>query len=95
MSLLSEIDGLECYKSEGAFYLFPKCSKLFGKKTPNGNIIENSSDLATYLLESANVAIVPGIGFGLEGYFRISYATSEELLTESCNRIAKAISQLY
>ncbi|MDP5110716.1 MAG: pyridoxal phosphate-dependent aminotransferase [Rickettsiaceae bacterium] len=95
MSLLSEIDGLECYKSEGAFYLFPKCLKLFGKKTPNGNIIENSSDLATYLLESANVAIVPGIGFGLEGYFRISYATSEELLTESCNRIAKAISQLY
>ncbi len=85
MSLLSEIDGLECYKSEGAFYLFPKCLKLFGKKTPNGNIIENSSDLATYLLESANVAIVPGIGFGLEGYFRISYATSEELLTESCN----------
>lgn len=95
MSLLNEIDGLECYKSEGAFYLFPKCSKLFGKKAPNGNIIENSSDLATYLLESANVAIVPGIGFGLEGYFRISYATSEELLTESCNRIAKAISQLY
>lgn len=91
MSLLSEIDGLECYKSEGSFYLFPKCSKLFGKKTPNGNIIENSSDLATYLLESANVAI----SFGLEGYFRISYATSKELLTESCNRIAKTISQLY
>ena len=95
MSLLDEIDGLECYKSEGAFYLFPKCSELFGRKTPNGNIIENSSDLAIYLLESANVAIVPGIGFGLEGYFRISYATSEELLIESCNRIAKAISQLY
>lgn len=95
MSLIDEIDGLECYKSEGAFYLFPKCSKLFGKKTPNGNTIKNSSDLATYLLESANVAIVPGIGFGLEGYFRISYATSEELLKESCNRIAKAISQLY
>jgi len=94
MDLLSKIDGLECYKSEGAFYLFPKCSKLFGKKTLNGNIIENSSDLATYLLESANVAVVPGIGFGLEGYFRISYATSEKLLTESCNRIAKAIAQL-
>lgn len=95
MSLIDEIDGLECYKSEGAFYLFPKCSKLFGKKTPNGNTIKNSSDLATYLLESANVAIVPGIGFGLEGYFRISYATSEELLKESCNKIAKSISQLY
>ena len=94
MSLLNEIEGLECYKSEGAFYLFPKCSKFFGRKTPNGSTIENSSDFATYLLESANVAVVPGIGFGLEGYFRISYATSEELLTKSCNRIAKAISQL-
>ena len=94
LSLLGEVDELECYKSEGAFYLFPECSKIFGKKTPNGDIIENSSDLATYLLESANVAVVPGIGFGLEGYFRISYATSEKLLTESCNRIAEAISQL-
>lgn len=94
LSLLGEINELECYKSEGAFYLFPKCSKLFGKKTPDGDIIENSSDLATYLLESANVAIVPGIGFGLEGYFRVSYATSEKLLTESCNRITEAISQL-
>ena len=94
LSLLGEVDELECYKSEGAFYLFPECSKLFGKKTPHGDTIENSSDLATYLLESANVAVVPGIGFGLEGYFRISYATSEKLLTESCNRIAEAISQL-
>lgn len=94
LSLLGDVHELECYKSEGAFYLFPKCSKLFGKKTPNGDTIENSSDLATYLLESANVAVVPGIGFGLEGYFRISYATSEKLLTESCNRIAEAISQL-
>lgn len=94
LSLLGGIDELECYKSEGAFYLFPKCSKLFGKKTPNGDTIKNSSELATYLLESANVAVVPGIGFGLEGYFRISYATSEKLLTESCNRITEAISQL-
>ena len=94
LSLLNSIDGIECYKSEGAFYLFPKCSALFGKKTPNGSTIENSSNLATYLLERANVAVVPGIGFGLEGYFRVSYATSEKLLTESCNRISNAISQL-
>lgn len=94
LSLLGEIEEIECYKSEGAFYLFPKCSKLFGKKTPAGDIIQTSSDLATYLLETANVAVVPGIGFGLEGYFRISYATSEKLLTESCSRISDAISQL-
>ncbi len=94
LSLLGEIKELECYKSEGAFYLFPECSKLFDKKTPSGAVIQNSSDLATYFLETANVAVVPGVAFGLEGYFRISYATSEELLTESCSRIANAISQL-
>ena len=56
--------------------------------------INSSSDLATYLLEAANVAVVPGIAFGLEGYFRISYATSSEILTEACNRMAHAISKL-
>lgn len=94
LSMLSKINGISCYKSEGAFYLFPKCSDLFGKHTPQGEKINSSSDLATYLLEAANVAIVPGIAFGLEGYFRISYATSIELLTDACNRMAKAIAQL-
>ncbi len=94
LSMLNKINGLSCYKSEGAFYLFPKCSNLFGKQTPKGEPINSSSDLATYLLEAANVAIVPGIAFGLEGYFRISYATSAELLTNACNRMAQAISQL-
>lgn len=94
LSLIKDIPGLECYKSEGAFYLFPKCDDLFGKKTQAGKVINSSNDLASYFLESANVAIVPGIAFGLEGYFRISYATSEELLTEACARIAKAIAQL-
>jgi aspartate aminotransferase len=54
--------------------------KLFGKKTPSGKLLKNDNDVATYLLENGNVAVVPGIAFGLEGYFRISYATSEELL---------------
>lgn len=94
LKLVNDIKGLDCYKSEGAFYLFPKCSDLFGKKTPAGGTINNGSDLATYLLEYANVAVVPGIAFGLEGYFRISYATSEEILTEACDRMNKAISQL-
>ena len=94
LSMLLKIKGLDCYKSEGAFYLFPKCSDLFGKVTTRGDKINSSSDLATYLLEEANVAVVPGIAFGLEGYFRISYATSSELLTEACNRMAHAISKL-
>lgn len=90
----AKIPGLSCYKSEGAFYLFPKCSDLFGKKTASGNVINSSNDLATYLLEEANVAVVPGIAFGLEGYFRISYATSEALLQEACDRMARAIAGL-
>ena len=94
LSLLSKINTLECYKSEGAFYLFPRCTKLFGKKTPSGQILKNDNDVATYLLEHANVAVVPGIAFGLEGYFRISYATSEELLTKACHRIKESINQL-
>jgi aspartate aminotransferase len=94
LSALESVEGLKCYKAEGAFYLFVQCLELFGKKTPSGKVIENSSDVATYLIEAANVAVVPGIGFGLEGYFRISYATSKELLTESCNRMAKAIANL-
>ena len=94
LSMLNKINGLSCYKSEGAFYLFPKCSDLFGKQTLKGESINSSSDLATYLLEAANVAIVPGIAFGSEGYFRISYATSPEILTDACNRMAQAISQL-
>ncbi|RTK92419.1 MAG: pyridoxal phosphate-dependent aminotransferase [Rickettsiales bacterium] len=94
LSLMNNIEGIDCYKSEGAFYLFPKCADLFGKVTDKGHVINSSSDLATYLLEYAHVAIVPGIAFGLEGYFRISYATSEELLTDACQRMAKAINQL-
>lgn len=90
----NKIPGLNCYKSEGAFYLFPQCSDLFGKKTPDGAVINSSNDFATYLLEKANVAVVPGIAFGLEGYFRVSYATSEAILQEACNRIEQAVNGL-
>lgn len=94
LSLLNNVEGLSCYKPEGAFYLFPSCSRLFGKKTPTGAVISSSNDFATFLLENANVAVVPGIAFGLEGYFRISYATSEALLADACSRIARAVATL-
>ena len=94
LELLSKINNIECFKPQGAFYLFPKCSKLFGKKTPEGVIIKSSTDLATYLLEKANVAVVPGIAFGMDDYFRISYATSKELLQDACERIKIAIDKL-
>ena len=91
---LSKISGLEIFKPQGAFYIFPSCINLFGKTTPEGNIINNSSELATFLLEDALVAVVPGSAFGSEGCFRISYATSTELLTKACDRITASLAKL-
>lgn len=91
LSILERVKYFECYKPEGAFYLFIKFDKIFGTKTKSGKIISNSNDFGEYLLEEAKVAVVPGIAFGLEGYFRISYATSIEELEEACTRIKKAV----
>ena len=87
---LNKVQGLKCNKPKGSFYLFVNCFGLFGKKTQNGQILENSNDVATYLLEKAHIAVVSGSAFGVEGYFRISYATSEENLIESCRKIKEA-----
>jgi aspartate aminotransferase len=91
---LNAIEGLECPVPQGAFYLLPECSALFGRATPNGKRISNSMELCDYLLEEALVAAVPGSAFGAEGYFRISYATSQAQLDEACSRMAKAIGVL-
>lgn len=89
--LLNKVEGIECKKSEGAFYLFPKCKSFVGKKTPDGRIIHNDHDLSGYLLEEAKVVVVPGSAFGAEGYFRLSYATSEEIIIEAVKRINDAL----
>ncbi len=91
---LNEIEGIVCNKPEGAFYVFPSCKGLIGKRMPNGSTINNDNDFATYLLEEALVAVVPGIAFGAEGFFRISYATSEKNLVAACERIAEACKKL-
>jgi aspartate aminotransferase len=91
---LNAIDGISCSLPHGAFYLFPDCSGLFGRVTPNGKRLNNSVDVCAYLLEDALVAAVPGSAFGSEGYFRISYATAEHLLDEACARIARAVEAL-
>lgn len=91
---LNEIPGIHCTKPQGAFYVFPQCSALFGKKTPDGKTIHDSTGLCEYLLDYALVAGVAGSAFGLEGYFRISYATSETLLEKACARIRKACALL-
>lgn len=94
VDLLNEAEGLKCLKPEGAFYVYPSCAGLIGKKTPEGKVIESDEDFVTYLLESEGVACVQGSAFGLSPYFRISYATSTENLTEACARIKRACAAL-
>lgn len=91
---LNAIDGIDCRLPEGAFYTFASCSGLIGRTTPDGKVIDSDSDLTDYLLEKADVAVVPGSAFGLSPFFRISYATSLDELEEALQRIAKACAAL-
>jgi aspartate aminotransferase len=94
VSRLNQIEGIHCPCPEGAFYVYPDVSGLIGKTTPGGVVIDSDETLITYFLDEAKVAAVHGGAFGLEPAFRISYATSEELLTEACNRIQIACNAL-
>jgi len=85
---LNQIEGISCPVPEGAFYVYPDISGLIGKKTQNGKVISSDEDFCTFLLEEVGVAVVFGSAFGLSPNFRISYATSDELLAEACERIA-------
>jgi aspartate aminotransferase len=89
VGLLNKIDGMECPTPEGAFYVYPSINGLIGKTTPSGITITNDEDFAIELLASEGVAVVFGAAFGLSPNFRISYATSDEILTEACARIAR------
>ena len=84
---LNAIDGIECIKPDGAFYVFPSCKGLIGKIDKNGNKITNDLDFVQSLLENNGVAVVQGSAFGLEGFFRISYATSMDKLKDAMRRI--------
>src|SRR5690606_9809972 len=94
VKMLNEAEGLNCPTPEGAFYVYPSCAGLIGKTTPEGKVLNTDEDVATYLLESVGVAVVHGAAFGLSPHFRISYATSTEVLTEACTRIQKACAAL-
>ena len=94
VSLAKDIPGLEVNVPEGAFYLFPKCSSFYGKKTPDGKTITNSNDLAIYLLEQGHVATVGGDAFGDPDCFRMSYATDNESIKEAMRRIKEALGKL-
>ncbi|MBT5048267.1 MAG: pyridoxal phosphate-dependent aminotransferase [Rhodospirillaceae bacterium] len=94
VSMLNQATGITCRTPEGAFYVYPSCAGVIGKKTPDGTVIENDTDFVTYLLDTEGVAVVQGAAFGLSPYFRISYATSDEVLTDACQRIQRACAAL-
>lgn len=94
VSMLNQTDGLRCATPEGAFYVYPDCAGLIGRKTPSGAVLANDEDVAGYLLESEGVAVVHGGAFGVSPAFRISYATSTDLLEDACTRIQRACGAL-
>ncbi len=94
VSMLNQIDGMHCPTPEGAFYVYPDVSGLMGKSTPQGKVIGTDADLIDYFLDTVQVAAVHGAAFGLSPGFRISYATSEAILTDACNRMREACGNL-
>ncbi|WFU14917.1 pyridoxal phosphate-dependent aminotransferase [Bradyrhizobium sp. CB3481] len=91
---LNKAEGLACRVPDGAFYVFPSCAGVIGKRTPDGKLIESDNDFAMYLLNGFGVAVVPGSGFMASPYIRISYASSIEDLTRACDRIIAACAAL-
>lgn len=94
VELARRIPGLKVNKPNGAFYLFPEVSSYFGKKAPDGRVINNASDLSMYLLEVGHVATVAGDAFCAPGYIRLSYATSDDNLRQAMERIARSLADL-
>ncbi|MFK0386283.1 aspartate transaminase [Agrobacterium sp. NPDC090273] len=91
---LNATPGLSCAVPDGAFYLYPNCSGVIGKKTPDGKVIENDLDFVLYLLDGVGVAALQGAAYGLSPHFRLSFATSMEVIQEACSRIERAVTQL-
>ncbi|WP_395542095.1 pyridoxal phosphate-dependent aminotransferase [Neotabrizicola sp. sgz301269] len=94
VSMLNQAPGLRCPRPEGAFYVYPDISGCIGKATPGGTVITNDEVFATALLEETGVAVVFGAAFGLSPNFRVSYATSDEVLHEACSRIQRFCASL-
>ncbi|MGH6895733.1 MAG: pyridoxal phosphate-dependent aminotransferase [Geminicoccaceae bacterium] len=94
VDLLNQAPGLRCHRPEGAFYVYPSCAGVIGRRTPDGTELADSEGFARYLLEAEGVAAVHGAAFGLDPYLRISYATATELLEDACRRIVRACEAL-
>ena len=93
-SMLNQASGITCPTPDGAFYVYPSCAGLIGKKTPDGKVLKSDEDVVSYLLETEGIAAVHGAAFGLSPHFRISYATSTEALEDACQRIQRACTAL-
>ena len=91
---LNAIPGITCHLPEGAFYVFPSCAGMIGKKTPTGQIIQTDEDFVLYLLDSEKLAGVHGAAYGSTPFFRFSFATSIAVLDEGCARLKRACGQL-
>ena len=91
---LNAMPGVRCPHADGAFYLMPTISGLFGKKTPDGKVLQNSDDVAGYLLEEARIAVAPGAAFEAPESIRISYANSMEELTRGMDQMEAALGKL-
>ena len=94
VSMLNQASGLHCPKPEGAFYVYPSCEKLLGRRAPSGNVIASDLDFTNELLDAEGVAVVQGEAFGLSPFFRISYATSDAVLEDACARIQRFCASL-
>jgi len=94
VSMLNQAKGIQCSVPEGAFYVYPTCRELIGMKTPEGKEISDDAAFAVALLETEGVAVVHGAAFGLSPFFRISYATSNDILEEACARIQRFCASL-
>lgn len=93
-SMLNQASGITCPTPDGAFYVYPSCAGLIGKKTPEGKVLKSDEDVVSYFLETEGIAAVHGAAFGLSPHFRISYATSTEALEDACQRIQRACTAL-
>lgn len=91
---IAQIEGLTLDPPDGAFYAYIGCAALIGALKPDGSKIEADSDVAAYLLEAAGIACVPGGAYDLSPFFRISTATSEDVLSDALDRIARAVDNL-
>ena len=94
VELLDAIDGMSCRKPDGAFYVYPSCTGLIGRRRPDGRVLQSDLDVALYLLEEAGVAVLDGSAYGLSPYLRLSIATSLGAIEEACARIKTACDAL-